>query len=609
MTIQTIPLNKITPPAVNPRRAIDPTALEGLAQSIKADGLLQNLVVRKKGRKFEIISGERRYRALSLLAEQGHIEADHPVPVEVRAKVSADDALRLATVENVQRVQLAPMDEAEAFARMVTDGAELADVAAKAGVSEATVKRRLAIAALCDEAKEAVRSGDVPLSVAEAMTLGTADQQREVLARFEAGYHYDAEDVRGWLTDAKPSVALAIFPLEKYSGTVTSDLFGDDDSTYFDDAEQFLALQAEAVEALAEQHRQNGAAFVEVVTDYHVSWWQYEVIRDSEDGEDDEAETDQPGGVVIHFPPSARVEVREGLRKRPVRQSVTEAVAEGPAPVKPKPEYTTPLLRHMAAHKSIAVMEALLANPRTAKEVAIVQMMQGYDYVGRMKLDPHPALGMFAVEDDQPTAYLTIAREAEETASALGIEDKRQGYTAPSRGAWETLLCGCKDPVALYEAVKALSDSTLDQLHVLLTALSFGQGNMDVLDTSDSLFNRVAADLDVRMRDHWRPDAAFLSRRSKEQLAAIARESGAAACLGGVGSYKKGELVKALERFFTRAAEGDEKLPSDAIEKANAWLPGGMAFPAVSADAPQPEGEPETGPAANDEQDDEAIAA
>ena len=522
MTIQTIPLNKITPPAVNPRRAIDPTALEGLAQSIKADGLLQNLVVRKKGRKFEIISGERRYRALSLLAEQGHIEADHPVPVEVRAKVSADDALRLATVENVQRVQLAPMDEAEAFARMVTDGAELADVAAKAGVSEATVKRRLAIAALCDEAKEAVRSGDVPLSVAEAMTLGTADQQREVLARFEAGYHYDAEDVRGWLTDAKPSVALAIFPLEKYSGTVTSDLFG--------------------------------------------------------------------------------VEVREGLRKRPVRQSVTEAVAEGPAPVKPKPEYTTPLLRHMAAHKSIAVMEALLANPRTAKEVAIVQMMQGYDYVGRMKLDPHPALGMFAVEDDQPTAYLTIAREAEETASALGIEDKRQGYTAPSRGAWETLLCGCKDPVALYEAVKALSDSDLDQLHVLLTALSFGQGNMDVLDTSDSLFNRVAADLDVRMRDHWRPDAAFLSRRSKEQLAAIARESGAAACLGGVGSYKKGELVKALERFFTRAAEGDEKLPSDAIEKANAWLPGGMAFPAVSADAPQPEGEPETGPAANESQ-------
>lgn len=605
MTIQTVPLNKITPPADNPRRAIDPTALDGLAQSIKTDGLLQNLVVRKKGRKFEIISGERRYRALSLLAEQGHIEADHPVPVEVRAKVSADDALRLATVENVQRVQLAPMDEAEAFARMVTDGAELADVAAKAGVSEATVKRRLAIAALCDEAKEAVRNGDVPLSVAEAMTLGTAEQQREVLARFEAGYHYDAEDVRGWLTDAKPSVALAIFPLEKYSGTVTSDLFGDDDSTYFDDGEQFFALQTEAVEALAEQYRQNGVAFVEVVTDYHVSWWQYESIED----EDGEAETDTSGGVVIHFPPSARVEVREGLRKRPVRQSVTEAVAEGPAPGKPKPEYTTPLLRHMAAHKSIAVMEALLANPRTAKEVAVVQMMQGYDYVGRMKLEPHPALGMFAADDDQPTGYRAIAREAEETATALGIEDKRQGYAAPSRGAWETLLCGSKDPVALYEAVKALFDNDLNQLHVLLIALSFGQGNMEALDTGDSLFNRVAADLDVRMRDHWRPDAAFLSRRSKEQLAEIARESGAAACLGGVGGYKKGELVKALERFFTRAAEGDEKLPSEAIDKANAWLPGGMAFPAVSTDTPQSEAEPETGPAADDEQDGEAIAA
>lgn len=71
MTIQTIPLTKITAAEGNPRRSMDATALEGLAASILTDGLLQNLVVRKKGRKFEIVSGERRYRALSLLVERG----------------------------------------------------------------------------------------------------------------------------------------------------------------------------------------------------------------------------------------------------------------------------------------------------------------------------------------------------------------------------------------------------------------------------------------------------------------------------------------------------------------------------------------------------------
>ncbi len=584
MTIQTIPLNKLTAAeGGNPRRSMDAAALEGLAASIKADGLLQNLVVRKAGRKFRIVSGERRYRALSLLAERGDIEKDHPVPVEVRGDLTETDALRLATVENIQREQLAPMDEAEAFATLLGDGASLEDVAAKAGVSVLTVKRRVALASLSDEAKALVREGEFSLSVAEALTLGTHDQQRAVIERLEQGYSYDADDLRGMLTGEKPAVSLAIFPMAQYAGTVTADLFADDDNTFFDDAEQFYRLQSEAVEALAAHHREAGAAFVEVLTEGYVAWWQY---REAEEGEQ--------GGVVIHFKPTGRVEVREGLVKKDVRPSVAEETAEAPTAPKPQPEYSGPVTRMMNAHKSLAVMEALMANPRKAKEVAVINLLNAFDWTGRVRLDAHPALGYFAQADGQPTAYLAIEREAQDVVTALGLgEAKRHAYARPVRGAWEQLLTDTKNPTALYEVLRGFSDAELDQLHLFLTALTFGQGNMDALDTGDSLFNRVAADLDVAMRDSWVPDEAFLTRRRKDQLEAIAKESGAIARLGRMKDYSKTQLAAALARHFQRCAEGDTTIPEEMRNRANAWLPDAMRFPAVTAEADAPE--PESG--------------
>ncbi|WP_334127292.1 ParB/RepB/Spo0J family partition protein [Sneathiella sp.] len=586
MTIQTIPLNKLTAAeGGNPRRSMDAAALEGLAASIKADGLLQNLVVRKAGRKFRIVSGERRYRALSLLAERGDIEKTHPVLVEVRGDLSETDALRLATVENIQREQLAPMDEAEAFATLLGDGASLEDVAAKAGVSVLTVKRRVALASLSDEAKALVREGEFSLSVAEALTLGTHDQQRAVIERLEQGYHYDADDLRGMLTGEKPAVSLAIFPMEQYTGTVTADLFADDDNTFFDDAEQFYRLQSEAVEALAEHHREAGAAFVEVLTEGYVAWWQYREA-DTEDGEQ--------GGVVIHFKPTGRVEVREGLVKKDVRPSVAEETADAPSAPKPQPEYSGPVIRMMNAHKSLAVMEALMASPRKAKEVAVINLLNAYDWTGRVRLDAHPALAYFAQADVQPTAYLAIEREAQDMVTALGLaEAKRHAYARPVRGAWEQLLTDTKNPTDLYEVVQGFSDAELDQLHLFLTALTFGQGNMDALDTGDSLFNRVAADLDVAMRDSWMPDEAFLTRRRKDQLEAVAKESGAIARLGRMKDYSKTQLAAALARHFQRCAEGDTTIPEEMRTLANAWLPDAMRFPAVTTetDAPEPESE------------------
>ena len=77
--METLPLSKLRPCNANPRRSFDAVTIEGLSRSIKTDGLLQNLVVAKpdgKQRKYTIISGERRYRALCLLVANGDLSKD-----------------------------------------------------------------------------------------------------------------------------------------------------------------------------------------------------------------------------------------------------------------------------------------------------------------------------------------------------------------------------------------------------------------------------------------------------------------------------------------------------------------------------------------------------
>ena len=148
---------------------------------------------------------------------------------------------------------------------------------------------------------------------------------------------------------------------------------------------------------------------------------------------------------------------------------------------------------------------------------------------------------------------------------------------------WAQFPAAVLDDLSLYEAVRGLCDHDLDQLDTLLTALSFGQDVCQRLDTEDSLFNRVARDLCVDMRNHWRPDRSFLERRTRDQLVAIAVDCGYAEGTGRVASYKKADLVNCLIRHFESARAA--ATPTPAQQKAREWLPEAMLFPAVDPDA------------------------
>jgi len=114
------------------------TALAELAASIAAHGLLNNLVVRKdrKG-KHAVIAGGRRLAALQLVADEGRIAKDHPVPCQLRG----DDAdhSELSLVENTLREQMHPADEFEAFRDLVDNGTPVEDIAARFSVTPRTL--------------------------------------------------------------------------------------------------------------------------------------------------------------------------------------------------------------------------------------------------------------------------------------------------------------------------------------------------------------------------------------------------------------------------------------------------------------------------------------
>lgn len=131
--IQSIPLGDIVPSSFQPRREFREEMLKELVESIRERGIIQALIVRKNGKKFELIAGERRWRAAQ---QVGLKEA----PVIVR-EASDREVLELALIENLQREDLNPIEEALAYARLTRDFGLTQE-----GVSSSVGKSRAAIA-------------------------------------------------------------------------------------------------------------------------------------------------------------------------------------------------------------------------------------------------------------------------------------------------------------------------------------------------------------------------------------------------------------------------------------------------------------------------------
>src|SRR5918994_294693 len=157
-----IDVERITPSPFQPRRSFDEAKIEELASSIRNQGIIQPLVVRPKADQFELIAGERRWRA-AIKAGLSH------VPVVVR-QASDHEALQLALVENLQREDLNPIEEASGYRRLQEEFHwSQEEMAEKVGKSRPAITNSLRLLALPDEVQQEVSSGNLPAGQARAL--------------------------------------------------------------------------------------------------------------------------------------------------------------------------------------------------------------------------------------------------------------------------------------------------------------------------------------------------------------------------------------------------------------------------------------------------------
>jgi ParB family chromosome partitioning protein len=178
---QTLPVDRIEPSRFQPRKAIDLERLQELANSIKAHGVVQPVVVRPDGNdRYELVAGERRWRAARLA---GLTE----IPVIVR---TLDDrtALALALIENIQREDLNPLEQAEAMHRLVEEFAMTHQQLAEAvGKSRTTITNLLRLLELHPEVKKLLAEGRIEMGHARALLGLAAEKQVEIALRVADG--------------------------------------------------------------------------------------------------------------------------------------------------------------------------------------------------------------------------------------------------------------------------------------------------------------------------------------------------------------------------------------------------------------------------------------
>jgi len=169
----TVRLSKIEPNREQPRKEFREEQLQELAESIKQYGVLQPLLVQKKGSMYEIIAGERRWRAAKLAGLK-------EVPVVIR-EYSKQQAMEIALIENIQRESLNPLEEAQAYQQLMQEfHLKQEEIAARVSKNRSTITNSMRLLKLAPEVQKMLVEGQITSGHARAL-LTLEDPQKQVM--------------------------------------------------------------------------------------------------------------------------------------------------------------------------------------------------------------------------------------------------------------------------------------------------------------------------------------------------------------------------------------------------------------------------------------------
>lgn len=603
-----VPLSHLVPSRRNPRK-VKPSrqAHNRLVALIRSQGLLQPLLVRaidgSKPKRYEVIAGDRRLRALREIFRN---DGDPKIPcIERDVDTVMADAMSLG--ENFGREAMHPLDEAEAFAKLATsDGKNAEAIAAEFGVAEHYVKQRMKLATLAEPVKSVYRQGQIDTAIAEAFAAVPQDRQVEVWNELN-GHPRHAEQVRNVIAHAWIDAKHALFDLSILpESAVSRDLFGD---RVLVERQAFLEAQVQTLDVQRQAMTEEGWAEVVVGRREDVQDRLFSMDRPEREfdeqtvrklakvasrkeklataveqlDDDDEARLSR----LSQRYHALEAEEQEIVQQAPEHFSEeTKAIATSFLILDPDGrvhrEYRIPRRRHQHATSGNAHTVGNGAGerpaPPTSGELSDKQLATTFT---------HQALGVREALLKNASArmrILALILHEKVRSEALTVRHEPNGTTlhATSEGFSSEAFDRLREKRAKldpfhnqyviedwqgYEQVGKLSASKINALIDLLIADCVTAH----MQRQTRLVHHLARELKVNVRDYWRPDAAWLSGFQKIQLAHLVVEL-KGETYAPAPERKKSELVDLLVKLFTDAADG--KLEDKPLaERVNQWLP------------------------------------
>lgn len=574
-----IALTKLSVAPENVRRTDKRGGVEGLAESVAEEGLLQNLVVfETEASRFRVVAGGRRLAALKLLAKAGRWSG--PVRCLV---LPSEAAQRVSLAENVMRRALHPADEFEAFAALIAEGHDAAEVAQRFGTTVRHVEQRMKLAAVSPALVKAYRASEMTLDQLTAFAVVDDHARQEAVWNTHYVRESSGQGIRRALLSEHVPVTdkLARFVgLEAYEGaggTVTRDLFSDDEGgTWLADPDLLRRLAAEKMEGEAAALSAEGWGWVETFEQFPYSGFynhgrvypralplsdedraelarlveRRDAILTSLEAVPDETLADElatveaaigtvrqrdygftpedmaRAGAAVGLTHEGRVKVERGLvrpedvrreRKERERAERAEIAASRAEAGETVTEAPSPTLSDVLTEKLTAIRTAALrVEVMRRPDLALAGVVHAL------------ALPVFYTHAWRAESAVEIKATSIDLAGRIAEAEACPALAAmtEAREAWGYRLPG--DVGDLWEWLTDQNGDTLLDLLAFLTAQSLNgvkqrheRGRPGRIKHADA----IAASADLDMRAWWSVDAAFLARLSKAQIAAAVAES------------------------------------------------------------------------------------
>ena len=519
---------------------------DDLIPSIRTNGVIQPLLVRKNCEGFEVLAGQRRYNAASSLAKEQEID---PIPCLVMEDGDDAAAIEASLAENIARLPMDELDQYEAFRALSKAGRSIEEIAFAFGVTDRMVKQRLALADLHLPILNAYRRKDVNAGDLRLLTMATRKQQKAwwKLHNSEDDYAPTGYRLKSWLFggDEIP-VSNALFDLDSYEGAIVSDLFGEEQ--YFGDSALFWEHQGKNIATIMQDYRDEGWSSV-ILHDVGEHWYKWDCVEFSKE---------EGGEVHITCSANGEITIHEGYLNEKTYQKrlKAEQSADGEKPINTRPELTKSMQNYLALHRHSAVRTELLNHQGIALRLLLSGLIAG------SKADAQKAAKEEITESLQNNkAEASFEQERKAVRDLLGLEGNNHPTLLPRKDDWDRRI----DAYTIFAKLLTLDDDSVLRVLTFVSA--------EVLAAESAMVEVVGTLLKVDMQKHWQPDDVFFDLfKDKEAINAMLAE------IGGedVAAGNLTATAKTQKQIITNFLDGEGR------DKVEDWHPRYMAFPMQS---------------------------